>query len=97
MGVLTVHDLADPSVREQVKIADVIFGADPRTGAWDLFYGESTLKRIRDKGEEEVNLLFFSLDFATEELEFLVSSVVVLKGSRCYKGEGMGPLVADTN
>jgi hypothetical protein len=89
-GPTPVRDIRHEAVRDAIHEADIIFGVDVKDREnVSLFYGESLLKRsVRTNKTVRARVLWFSLDFATDELEYLVAAVMTLKGSCCYTGEG---------
>jgi len=88
-GVIPVRFLEYPHVREQVKVADVVWGLDRRSGTRSLFFGKTTLEDIVNKGEARaVRTLTIAIDAQTDELEYLYAAVQVLKGTCCYDEQG---------
>ncbi len=80
-----VASLKDPKVRAQAKDADIIFGFDTTSGGRSLFYGKDTLARISQGGAaEQMGVMGFLYDSKTDQLEYLIAAVQVIKGSCCY-------------
>ncbi len=81
--------------RQAAKEADVILGCDEGRGGKEvLFYRRATLERIAVSGVEGVPRVFrISYDSRTDQLEYLVAAVNVIKGSCCYEASGPQPPV----
>ncbi len=87
-----VRTLEDPKVREWVKDAAVVLGLDTSRDELVLFYGRETLEMINRTGvADSLPVAVLSYDQRTDELEFLIAAVRVLKGSDCYDGGEVGP------
>lgn len=77
--------------RELLKQADIIRGIDVKTKNDFLVYGRETLERIVKSGvPERVRIVYVGLDQATEELEWLLAAVKVLKGHFDYQPSSEG-------
>ena len=82
---LPLSALTNPDVREDVKSCDVVSGVDSSTGNFALFYGAEKLKEIVSSGVAgTVPRMSFLYDSRTDELEYILAVVQVLKGSHCY-------------
>ena len=85
-----VRDLQhDADKRSTLKEADVILGMDPHTGGQQVFFGRDLLHLISDSGfTSGVGVVRVELDSSTDQLEYLVAAVQVLKGSCDLTEEG---------
>jgi len=80
-----VESLRNPSERELLKVADVVFGIDSSTGDYSIFYGRQLLKQIATGGEvRELPSISYLYDSRTDQLELLVAAVQLVKGSCDY-------------
>lgn len=82
---LPLSALTNPDVREDVKSGDIVSGVDAATRDFALFYGAEKLEEIVSSGVAgAVRHMSFLYDSRTDELEYIVAVVQVLKGSHCY-------------
>jgi hypothetical protein len=80
-----VTALQDPTEREVLKSADIIFGVDSFTGNRTPFFGTDRLKRIVASGESgNVGVVSILYDSRTPQLEYLMVMVEELKGTCDY-------------
>jgi hypothetical protein len=82
-------------VREELKAADLVFGHDEAQGGKPvLFFGRELLEQIAAIGQGRPCRTFrISYDQRTDQLEYLIAAVEVLKGSHCYQASGPPPRV----
>ncbi len=86
--------LADPKLREQIKAATVVIGADARgTGKFTVFFGLATLARHAKAGKDlKALIVTVAVDFATDDVEVLYAFCMTPKGSCCYnRAEAINP------
>jgi hypothetical protein len=76
----------DPDLQAEIRAADIILGADPKTGAeTGPYYGVATLRRIvRRNASEKARVLMVPVDPDTDDIEVLCAMVEVVKGAHCY-------------
>lgn len=87
---IPVIGIADPKVRGRMKEAGFIWGVDTAPGSTctSLFHGADMMHDIM-KGRcaewfPKQTVMFFSLDFRGDELEYLYAAVQHLHGRCCY-------------
>lgn len=80
--------LGDPTLREQIRAATVVIGADASgTGKFTVFFGLATLARHAKAGKElKALIVTVPVDFTTDDVEVLYAFCVTQKGSCCYNG-----------
>jgi hypothetical protein len=90
--VIGVHALANPEYRDLLRDAEVIFAHDVSTGSNSIVFGRDVLQRIAgsDAGGE-AKVLTVELDQGTDELEYLVTVVELVKGQHDYKPSSGSP------
>ena len=87
---IPVTRIADPMVRDCMKESGIIWGVDTAPGStcMSLFHGVDMIHDInegrRDEWFPQQNVMFFSLDFRRDELEYLYAAVQHLHGRCCY-------------
>ena len=90
-ATISVHSLEIPEYREELRQADVIFGVDVNSQREFLVYGRSALKRIIRSGQEILlRVVRVELDQETDELEYLLAALHVLRGHHDYQASEDG-------
>ena len=89
MPNIPVHALEEPEYREVLKSADIIYGVDVNSRHEFLLFGREQLQRIVDSGvTEQAAVAKVELDHDTDELEWVIAAVTVLKGHHDYEVGG---------
>ena len=83
--LIPLEAIADPTVRETMKAADVIFGVDVSRGTENIFWGRTALRKIVNSGKSKpLKVMRFAYDQRTDSLEYLCAAVEVVKGAHSY-------------
>ena len=79
--------IKNPALLRLLKAADLVWGYDTTRQTLSMFYGKERMDDISRGQADEFGpsqMIVFSLDFATDELEQFIAIVEELKGSCCY-------------
>lgn len=86
---IPITELERAEVRALVQECSIVWAFDRHLDQFSLFHGKEMLEDIARGGPHATEFdpqetIVFEIDSSTEELEFLVAAVTVLKGSHCY-------------
>jgi hypothetical protein len=79
--ILPVERLMEQPVRKQLRVAHVVYGVDINTQLGSVFYGTSA-NDLADEMDPQ-NVVAFSLDFDSNEVDYLTAATRRAKGSCC--------------
>ena len=77
----------DPSARQAIIEAHVVFGVSTEDGTHTIFYGTAILKRIVQNGKEKtMRVVHVPIDWESEDPEVLAAFCITFKGSHDWDG-----------
>jgi hypothetical protein len=79
--ILPIERLMEQPVRDQLRQAGVVYGVDVNTQLGSVFYGTSANNSPAEMDPEQV--VAFSLDFDSNDVDYLTAATRRAKGSCC--------------
>jgi hypothetical protein len=95
---IDLSEVRHAPIKNIVSEAGVVLGRDKRTGRQSVFYGSDTLRQFasrKDGGRFPRPVVVVSYDGAGDQLEYLIATIIVLKGGCCYSSGSDRPESGD--